>query len=206
MKLKFKQQAFQTDAVKAVVDCFAGQPTSRGFKYAIDPGRGEDSGQRAFEDIVGSGFANEKIAIPQSQVLENLQGSAAPAESAHLTGAEEDLGVRHQSRHRDGDRHGQDLLLHQDDVRAEQALWLEQVHRRGAEHRHPRRRAEVVRDHGRALPGAIRQARPLLHLQLQAAAQSGELFLGRRDQRDDHQRAGVQRPRRGCPAHLCGTG
>ena len=39
MKLKFKQQAYQTDAVKAVVDCFAGQPKSRGFSYAIDPGR-----------------------------------------------------------------------------------------------------------------------------------------------------------------------
>jgi type III restriction enzyme len=74
MKLKFKQQAFQTDAVKSVVDCLAGQPTSPGFKYAIDPGRGEASGQRAFEDIVGSGFANEKIAIPLSQILENLQG------------------------------------------------------------------------------------------------------------------------------------
>ena len=30
MKLKFKQQAYQTDAVRAVVDCFAGQPKSRG--------------------------------------------------------------------------------------------------------------------------------------------------------------------------------
>ena len=40
MKLKFKQQGvYQTDAVKAVVDCFAGQPKSQGFKYAIDPGR-----------------------------------------------------------------------------------------------------------------------------------------------------------------------
>ena len=39
MKLKFKQQAFQTEAVKAVADCFAGQPKGRGFKYRIDPGR-----------------------------------------------------------------------------------------------------------------------------------------------------------------------
>jgi len=28
MKLKFKKQAFQTDAVNAVADCFAGQPKS----------------------------------------------------------------------------------------------------------------------------------------------------------------------------------
>ncbi len=27
MKLKFKKQAFQSEAVAAVADCFAGQPT-----------------------------------------------------------------------------------------------------------------------------------------------------------------------------------
>ena len=77
---------------------------------------------------------------------------AAPAELHHLPGAEEDHGLRREPRHRDGDRHGQDLLLHQDDHRAEQAVRLEQVHRRRAEHRDPRGREEVVRDHGRALP------------------------------------------------------
>ena len=33
MKLKFKHQAYQTEAVKAVVDCFAGQPKASGFNY-----------------------------------------------------------------------------------------------------------------------------------------------------------------------------
>jgi restriction endonuclease len=47
MKLKFKHQSHQTDAVKAVVDCFAGQPMSRGFKYAIDPGRVPAAGAQA---------------------------------------------------------------------------------------------------------------------------------------------------------------
>jgi type III restriction enzyme len=73
MKLKFKQQAFQTDAVKAVVDCFAGQPKSYGFKYAIDPGREAAGGLMALPGMDGDGFANEKLGIPQSQVLENLQ-------------------------------------------------------------------------------------------------------------------------------------
>ena len=41
LKLKFKQQAYQSDAVKAVVDCFAGQPKSAGFRYAIDRGWGQ---------------------------------------------------------------------------------------------------------------------------------------------------------------------
>lgn len=39
MKLKFKQQAYQTHAVRPVVDCFAGQQKSVGFKCAVDPGR-----------------------------------------------------------------------------------------------------------------------------------------------------------------------
>ena len=74
MKLKFKQQAFQTDAVKMVVDCFAGQPKSRGQKYALDPGRAAADGTVALPGMEGEGFANDKIAIPQTQLLENLQG------------------------------------------------------------------------------------------------------------------------------------
>ena len=74
MKLKFKQQAFQTDAVKAVVDCFAGQPRSRGHKYALDPGRAAAGGTVALLGMEGDGFANDKLAIPPKQLLENLQG------------------------------------------------------------------------------------------------------------------------------------
>jgi hypothetical protein len=39
MKLKFKKQSFQTDAVNAVADCFAGQPKTEGVIYRIDPGK-----------------------------------------------------------------------------------------------------------------------------------------------------------------------
>jgi len=38
MKIQFKVQDYQTDAVKAVVDCFAGQPLVTTPKYSIDPG------------------------------------------------------------------------------------------------------------------------------------------------------------------------
>lgn len=38
MKLKFKKQVYQTRAVKAVVDCFKGQPNIAGIKCRIDPG------------------------------------------------------------------------------------------------------------------------------------------------------------------------
>ena len=43
MKLKFKVQPYQTNAVNDVVDCFAGQPMTSGLTsgltYRIDPGR-----------------------------------------------------------------------------------------------------------------------------------------------------------------------
>lgn len=73
MKLKFKQQAFQTDAVKAVVDCFVGQPKSRGFKYAIDPGQSVQGSAGMLAGIEIEGFANDRIAVQPTQLLENLQ-------------------------------------------------------------------------------------------------------------------------------------
>ncbi|MBI5666349.1 MAG: DEAD/DEAH box helicase family protein [Nitrospirae bacterium] len=71
MKLKFKKQQYQTDAVEAVIDCFAGQPNSSGIKYRIDPGRIEAGGQQTMLDE--SGFKNNDIAISHTQVLKNIQ-------------------------------------------------------------------------------------------------------------------------------------
>ena len=68
MKLQFKQQAFQTDSVQAVVDCFQGQPMSQAFKYAVDPGRSSD----AHLDIEIEGFANARV-TSVSRVFSNLQ-------------------------------------------------------------------------------------------------------------------------------------
>jgi len=73
MKLKFKQQGFQTDAVKAVSDCFAGQPRMSSAKYAIDPGRMASGEPTLLPGMESEGFANAKIAIPPAQLLENLQ-------------------------------------------------------------------------------------------------------------------------------------
>jgi type III restriction enzyme len=73
MKLRFKQQAYQTDAVLAIRDCFAGQPPSQGMKYAIDPGRAANQGQAMMEEVVGTGFANAALSIPQARILENIQ-------------------------------------------------------------------------------------------------------------------------------------
>jgi type III restriction enzyme len=56
MKLQFKTQTYQSRAVDAVVDCFAGQPYQHGVNYTIDPGM-EDQ-LRAVEE----GFRNAEIA------------------------------------------------------------------------------------------------------------------------------------------------
>jgi type III restriction enzyme len=74
MKLQFKKQAYQTAAVEAVADCFAGQPKSAGIQYRIDPGRSSSGKQQAFEafDEV-AGFKNADLAIPPQRLLENIQ-------------------------------------------------------------------------------------------------------------------------------------
>lgn len=72
MKLKFKKQPYQTAAVEAVVDCFAGQPKSKGVKYTIDPGRAAAGDQGL--GLEGGGFANDKIALAPTLLLENIQG------------------------------------------------------------------------------------------------------------------------------------
>lgn len=67
MKLKFKVQPYQTNAVNDVVDCFAGQPMTSGLTYRIDPGRKAQTS--AFEE----GFKNADLALTDVQILENIQ-------------------------------------------------------------------------------------------------------------------------------------
>jgi len=73
MKLKFKTQTFQTDAVTAVVDCFQGQPLSGGVVYRVDPGRELDPSQPSLLNVEYTGFKNSDLAIPQVEVLKNMQ-------------------------------------------------------------------------------------------------------------------------------------
>ena len=74
MKLKFKIQAFQTDAVTAVVDCFEGQPLDGGILYRLDPGREAGSAQMSLSNMEYTGFKNNDLAISRSEVLKNIQG------------------------------------------------------------------------------------------------------------------------------------
>jgi type III restriction enzyme len=77
MKLKFKLQPYQTNAVESVVDCFTGQVNTAGVKYRIDPGVRKDTKVygaelEGFESDL-SGFRNETLQLPESQVLHNIQ-------------------------------------------------------------------------------------------------------------------------------------
>ncbi|MFB0492117.1 type III restriction enzyme [Methylobacterium sp. OAE515] len=67
MKLKFKVQPYQTQAVDSVVDCFAGQPLVNGITYRIDPGR--KAQVSAFEE----GFKNADLVLTDLQVLANMK-------------------------------------------------------------------------------------------------------------------------------------
>lgn len=76
MKLKFKKQPFQTDAVNAVADCFIGQPKTEGVTYRIDPGKGGTStatGQtQGGFDFSQSGFKNREL-LKSVPLLDNIQ-------------------------------------------------------------------------------------------------------------------------------------
>ncbi len=72
MKLKFKVQPYQTNAVNDVVDCFAGQPLTSGLIYRIDPGVIK-KGQQIRPEADYEGFKNADLTLTDSQIRENIQ-------------------------------------------------------------------------------------------------------------------------------------
>lgn len=76
MKLKFKKQPFQTDAVNAVADCFSGQPKIECVTYRIDPGKtgsAINGGKTpAGFDFTQSGFKNRELVLTKDQLLANI--------------------------------------------------------------------------------------------------------------------------------------
>lgn len=69
MRLQFKVQQYQTEAVDAVVNVFTGQPYADGVKYRIDPGK--DAALTLLED---AGLRNADIALTPPQLLANVHG------------------------------------------------------------------------------------------------------------------------------------
>ena len=75
MKLQFKIQPYQTDAVDSVVEVFAGQPRRTGISYRIDPGKVTPSAAPALFQtgtIPDSGLRNAEIELSAAQLLANL--------------------------------------------------------------------------------------------------------------------------------------
>ena len=88
MKIHFKTLDYQKDAVKAVVDCFVGQPKLEGHRYMIDQGAVKSKKSTAQADMLEEtldlqrgkakkvvadiGFENAKI-FNLDAVLKNIQ-------------------------------------------------------------------------------------------------------------------------------------
>lgn len=72
MKLKFKHQAYQANAVQAVVNTFKDQlpASAAGMSYRIDPGKGK----KGMEDLfaVGGGFKNADLTLSDTALLDNI--------------------------------------------------------------------------------------------------------------------------------------
>lgn len=73
MKFRFKVQSYQTEAVKAVVDCFDSQPLQTALGYRIDPGRVARGEQARLE--MDSGFKNSDLLLPPEAILKNIQAA-----------------------------------------------------------------------------------------------------------------------------------
>ena len=76
MKLKFKVQPYQTNAVDSVVDCFAGQVNTSGIAYRIDPGVNKkllaQGPTLPGMDIEQTGFKNADLQLTDAQILTNI--------------------------------------------------------------------------------------------------------------------------------------
>lgn len=72
MKIKFKEQEFQLDAVQSVIDCFKGQMNnSSRFKMDRGMAKGILKGQAYF--LYDEGFKNSEIRLTDEEILENIR-------------------------------------------------------------------------------------------------------------------------------------
>lgn len=69
MKLQYKNQQFQLDAVNAVTAVFEGQPKQSGLSYMMDMG----ANPNIRLDVANTGFKNEDIALADDELLCNIK-------------------------------------------------------------------------------------------------------------------------------------
>lgn len=86
MKLRFKQQQFQLDAVDAIADLFQGQSRHDGVHYMVDPGR------RSVEDLdlIHDAYHNAPIELDSATIKERVNATQTryglrPSEKLSLT-------------------------------------------------------------------------------------------------------------------------
>ena len=66
MKLKFKHQAYQANAVESVISCFSGQPYQAGISFKLESEAEQGT-------LLDSAFANATIKLDLGQILENIK-------------------------------------------------------------------------------------------------------------------------------------
>lgn len=69
MKLQYKHQQFQLDAVGAVRSVFVGQPKQNDVSYLMDTG----NDQRVALDVLNTGFKNAPIVLSDTDILNNIK-------------------------------------------------------------------------------------------------------------------------------------
>lgn len=79
MKLQFKIQQYQTDAVESTVDIFNGQPNQGLLEYKVDQGKIYviDNGKRTEQKGIGfseydTGYKNGEIVLSEGELLKNI--------------------------------------------------------------------------------------------------------------------------------------
>ena len=204
MKLKFKKQAYQTLAVEAVADCFAGQPKSGAMQYRIDPGRTVDAGGQAVAPLEQAGFKNADLVFAPPLLLENIhvvqRRQELPLSDALVSNKVCTINLDIEMETGTGKTYcyiKTMFELHQRYGWSKFIVVVPSIAIREGVFKSLEITAEhFLQDYGK---------RALFHLQLQATAQSRKLFVRRRRQCDGDQRSGVQCDWQGRAAHLRGT-
>ena len=71
MKLRFKEQQYQIDAVNAICDIFDGQPKKSLIKNIFD--REIQKSGLIEEEIIYNTFVNPKLLLSDKEILQNLK-------------------------------------------------------------------------------------------------------------------------------------
>ena len=187
MKLKFKVQPYQTQAVDSVVDCFAGQPLVSGINL---PDRSRPEG--ADERLRGR-VQERRSRADRAQVLANIkdvqQRQNLPLSDKLVASAGCRINLDVEMETGTGKTYCYIKTMFEMNKRYGWSKFIVMVPsiaiREGVH--------KSLADHGRPFHRELRQEGAVLHLQFQAAARAGELLVGRRHQCDGHQRPGVRR-------------